>query len=105
MTDVHPRPDPVRSRPAAPWADPAPLVHAGRDELACERCGARVLVSKNSLRQTCVQWSRQAEARCVEFTTAAAVGRPAALVDGCRSLRDSIEDAVRTGRLAVQDRS
>jgi hypothetical protein len=101
MTDVHPRPAPAPPRPAVPRVDQASLVHAGQHEVACDRCGACVLVAKASPRQTCVQWTRQAQARCIEFA-AAAVGRPAALVDGCRSLRDSIDHAVRTGRLTVR---
>jgi len=52
----------------------------------CERCGARVLAAKFSPQHTSVQW------------TEAAVS---ALVAGCGSLRDSIDAAVKAGRLEV----
>lgn len=81
--------------------DPAALIHAGRDALACDRCGAQVLVAKNSLLHTSVQWTRQAERRCHEFAEAAAAGRDVARVAACTALRDSIERAVAEGRLAV----
>jgi hypothetical protein len=38
---------------------------------------------------------------CAEFSVAAALGRPSALVEGCGSLRDSIDAAIKTGRLEV----
>jgi hypothetical protein len=38
---------------------------------------------------------------CAEFSVALALGRPSALVEGCGSLRDSIDAAVTAGRLEV----
>jgi hypothetical protein len=64
----------------------------------CARCGAAVLAFKFSPQHTSVQWSAAAVRACWEFSAA---GRPSALVEGCGSLRDSIEVAVAAGRLEV----
>jgi hypothetical protein len=70
-------------------------------ELACDRCGAAVQVTKFSPEHTSVQWSRAAEAACAEFGVRSAAGEPTALIDTCASLRASIDRAVRRGRLEV----
>jgi len=67
----------------------------------CGRCGAGVLAAKFSPQHTSVQWSAEAVRACVEFSAAWALGRPSALVEGCGSLRDSIDAAVMAGRLKV----
>jgi hypothetical protein len=64
----------------------------------CLRCGAAVLAVKFSPQHTSVQWSATAVAACQEF---GASDRPSALVEGCASLRDSIDAAVAAGRLEV----
>ena len=64
----------------------------------CARCGAAVLAFKFSPQHTSVQWSAAAVRACWEFSAA---GRPSALVEGCGSLRDSIEAAVAAGQLEV----
>jgi hypothetical protein len=64
----------------------------------CGRCGAGVLAAKFSPQHTSVQWTAGAVDSCFEFSAA---GRPSALVEGCGSLRDSIEVAVAAGRLEV----
>jgi hypothetical protein len=64
----------------------------------CARCGAAVLAVKFSPQHTSVQWTAAAVRACWEFSAA---GRPSALVQGCGSLRDSIDGAVAAGRLAV----
>ena len=64
----------------------------------CARCGAAVLAVKFSPQHTSVQWTAAAVRTGWEFSAA---GRPSALVEGCGSLRDSIEGAVAAGRLAV----
>ena len=64
----------------------------------CARCGAAVLAAKFSPQHTTVQWTSEAVRACLEF---AAVGRPSALLEGCASLRDSIDAAVAAGRLEV----
>ena len=67
----------------------------------CGRCGAAVLAAKFSPQHTSVQWTAAAVRACSEFSAARALGRPSALVEGCGSLRDSIEVAVAAGRLEV----
>ena len=67
----------------------------------CGRCGAAVLAAKFSPQHTVVQWSPAAVRACAEFSAAAALGRPSALVEGCGSLRSSIAAAVSDGRLEV----
>jgi len=64
----------------------------------CARCGAAVLAVKFSPQHTSVQWTAAAVRACWEFSAA---DRPSALVEGCGSLRDSIDVAVAAGRLAV----
>jgi hypothetical protein len=64
--------------------------------MQCERCGAGVLVVKFSLQHTSVQWTAEAVRACWEFA-----GRPSALIEGCGSLRDSIDAALAAGRLEV----
>ena len=67
----------------------------------CGRCGAGVLAAKFSPQHTSVQWSAEAVRACLEFSAARSAGRPSALVQGCGSLRDSIDAAVLAGRLEV----
>ena len=82
--------------------------HRPRDErvasfcaVECGRCGAQVLAAKFSPQHTSVQWTAAAVSACAEFSVALALGRPSALVEGCGSLRDSIDAAVTAGRLEV----
>jgi hypothetical protein len=75
-----------------------------RDAVArveCARCGAAVLAVKFSPQHTSVQWTAAAVRTCAEFSASSALGRPSALVEGCASLRDSIDGAVTSGRLEV----
>jgi len=60
-----------------------------------------VQVAKFSPQHTIVQWNPQSVGSCAEFTAGAAEGRPSALIEGCTSMRDSIERAVAEGRLEV----
>jgi hypothetical protein len=70
--------------------------------VACGRCGANVLAAKFSPQHTVVQWNAASVAACAEFSAALSFsGRPSALVEGCGSLRDSIDAAVAAGRLEV----
>jgi hypothetical protein len=75
--------------------------HAAFCPVACGRCGAAVLAAKFSPQHTSVQWTAAAVRACCEFSAAAALGRPSALVEGCGSLRDSIDAAVAAGRLEI----
>ena len=59
-----------------------------------------MLAAKFSPQHTTVQWSAEAVRACAEFAALAA-GRPSALIEGCASLRDSIDAAVTAGRLEV----
>ena len=58
-------------------------------------------VVKFSPQHTSVQWSAAALGCCAEFRARAAEGTRSALIDGCATLRDSIDTAVASGRLAV----
>jgi hypothetical protein len=72
--------------------------HAASRPVECARCGADVLAAKFSPQHTTVQWTPAAVRACQEF---GASDRPSALVEGCASLRDSIDAAVAAGRLEV----
>ena len=85
-----------------------PLQAGGSDErrtgyrwVGCDRCGAAVQVAKFSPQHTVVQWNPESVRSCAEFTAGAAEGRPSALIEGCTSIRDSIERAVAEGSLEV----
>ena len=83
-------------------------MQSGRDErharfrrVECGRCAAVVLVVKFSPQHTSVQWSAASVRACAEFSARAAAGEQTALIDTCASLRDSIDRAVRDGRLEI----
>ncbi len=95
-------------RQGSPRGAHRPLQAGGPDErctgyrrVGCDRCGAAVQVAKFSPQHTVVQWNPESVRACAEFTAGAAEGRPSALIEGCTSLRDSIERAVAEGRLEV----
>jgi hypothetical protein len=82
--------------------------HRPRDErvasfcaVECGRCGAQVLAAKFSPQHTSVQWTQAAVRACAEFMAFESLGRTSALVEGCGSLRDSIDAAVKDGQLEV----
>jgi hypothetical protein len=82
--------------------------HRPRDErvasfcaVECGRCGAQVLAAKFSPQHTSVQWTEAAVRMCAEFMAFESLGQTSARVAGCGSLRDSIDAAVRDGRLEV----
>jgi len=72
--------------------------YAALSPVECARCGAAVLAAKFSPQHTTVQWTAAAVRACAEF---GASDRASALVEGCASLRDSIDGAVAAGRLEV----
>ncbi|WP_229074202.1 hypothetical protein [Actinoplanes sp. DH11] len=84
---------------------PSPEAVRERDEylrgglagVGCDSCGVLVRAGKRSAAQTSVQWSGRSCRRLADL----AGTRPAALVPTCPDLRDSIERAVREGRLEV----
>jgi hypothetical protein len=86
------------SRPPGPRARARDERQGAAGRVECARCGAAVLAVKFSPQHTSVQWTAAAVRACREFSAA---GRPSALVEGCASLRDSIDAAVAAGRLEV----
>jgi hypothetical protein len=85
-------------RPAAVRADDR---QASPQPVECARCGGCVGVAKFSPQHTSVQWTAAATARCAEFRAREAAGTRSALVEGCATLRESIDAALAAGRLAV----
>jgi hypothetical protein len=86
----------------------SPLQAGGSDErrpgyrwVGCDRCGAAVQVAKFSPQHTVVQWNPESVRACAEFAAGTADGTPSALIEGCASLRESIDRAVLQGRLEV----
>ena len=72
-------------------------LEGGLTGIGCDGCGMPVRAGKRSTMQTSVQWSGQACA----LLAGEAGGRPTALVPTCPKLRESIDRAVREGRLEV----
>ncbi len=72
--------------------------YAAFARVECGRCGAAVLAAKFSPQHTSVQWTAGA---LVCAPSSLLARRPSALVEGCGSLRDSIDGAVASGRLEV----
>jgi len=108
LTAPGPRPPGSPPRPGSPREARRPLQAGGSDErrtgyrwVGCDRCGAAVQVAKFSPQHTVVQWNPESVRACAEFAAGAARGRPSALIEGCTSLRDSIDRAVAEGRLEV----
>jgi hypothetical protein len=75
--------------------------YAATHPVECARCGATADVVKFSPQHTSVQWTGAAVRRCAEFRARAAEGARSALIEGCAALRESIDLAVASGRLAV----
>jgi hypothetical protein len=75
--------------------------HTGFRWVGCDRCGAAVQAAKFSPQHTVVQWNPESVRACAEFAAGAADGRSSALIEGCGSLRGSIDRAVLQGRLEV----
>ena len=72
-------------------------------EVACRRCATTVLVRKNTLSQTTIQWQGDAGTTCTELAEKRVAGMQTAMVARCEALRASIDDAVRDGSLEVLD--
>jgi len=75
----------------------------GMVPVACERCGAGVLVRKLTAQHTSVQWQDEPASTCPRFAEWAQSATPTALRDGCPDLGASIVHAVRAGRVEVPD--
>ncbi|KZB84456.1 hypothetical protein [Amycolatopsis regifaucium] len=76
---------------------------AGLRPLACRTCGTTVLVKKNSVQHTSIQWTTDAAKSCPVFAAQAASGARTALLDTCANLSDSIGAAVKDGLLEVPE--
>jgi hypothetical protein len=92
---------PSTSSSAATGAEEREYLEAGLAPVGCRYCGNRVLVKKNSIRHTSIQWTSDAVDSCPEFAARVAAGQVSALIDTCGKLRDSIDEAVREGLLEV----
>lgn len=75
----------------------------GMQPVDCTACGTRVLVKKNSLKHTSVQWQTDPAASCPVLRAGADAGRPTARQESCPRLRASISYAVSEGLLDVGD--
>ena len=74
---------------------------AGLQLVECERCGTSALVAKFSPQHTSVQWSLESVHACAEFSARVVAGEQTALIEGCASMRASIDRAVLQGRLDI----
>lgn len=74
-------------------ADKRLYVEIGLVPVRCGTCGVEVGVKKNSAKHTSVQWTAAAMRGCTQYAT----------TPGCARLRESIEAAVRDGRVPVPD--
>jgi hypothetical protein len=72
--------------------------HASYRRVECDRCAATVAVAKFSAQHTSVQWSPASVLACAEFTAAA---QQSPLIEGCATLRASIDKALAEGRIEV----
>ncbi|MEU4523972.1 hypothetical protein AB0F52_35290 [Amycolatopsis sp. NPDC024027] len=81
-------------------SDAAEFLSGGLRPHECRSCGTCVLVKKNSIQHTSIQWTSRPADTCPVFADA---GGPSALLDTCPKLADSISGAVREGTLAVAD--
>jgi hypothetical protein len=72
--------------------------------VSCKHCGAMVLARKSSWQQTSVQWNAEATSRCLERRdTQAGAPQTRGPFLACSKLRDSIEDATRSGAIPIVD--
>lgn len=80
------------------------LLDAPLAPVVCGHCRAVVDVRKSSWSQTSVQWNAEAMAACAQRRQAMALAdHCGTLFLRCSQLRDSIEDAVRRGDVAIVD--
>ncbi|AFA75137.1 hypothetical protein GPOL_c41300 [Gordonia polyisoprenivorans VH2] len=73
-------------------------------ELRCTECTVAVLVEKYSPSHTSVQWLEDAGDTCPEFHRRLVAGENSAAIPTCHALRDTIEQAARSGVLATDTR-
>lgn len=73
----------------------------------CHECGTAVLVEKFSIPHTSVQWLSDATSACPRIAKATADGEGGLCGTtglSCSSLRNTIDDAVREGRIEIKGR-
>lgn len=70
--------------------------------VSCHRCGTCVLVKKNNLAHTEIQWTTDTGG-CVELWRDVRPDVLRSVTPTCGALRGSVEQAVRDGRLPVPD--
>ncbi|WP_024795562.1 hypothetical protein [Tomitella biformata] len=97
--------DPIAAQAmrAATADDRFRYMEAGMAPVSCEACGTEVLVRKNSLDQTSVQWQETPSKVCPRFAEARAAGKVSALQDACPNLESSIGHAVRLGVITLPE--
>jgi hypothetical protein len=76
--------------------------HATLREVTCERCAAVVQVTKFSPQHTSVQWNAESVRACAEFAERPADSERHTPARTCASMWESIDHAVRDGRLEVR---
>jgi hypothetical protein len=87
-------------------SDPAEIrefLEAGLVPVDCRGCAHRVLVRKASALHTSVQWTADPARHCPQFAERIGAGELSARIDGCPTLRASIDLAVSEGRIEVPD--
>ncbi len=73
----------------------------GMTPVSCGQCGTEVLVRKNSVKHTSIQWTTDPARSCPEFANTNG-GRPVGM--SCPKLRRSIEHAVLEGMVHIVDK-
>ncbi|MBS9374056.1 hypothetical protein [Rhodococcus sp. B50] len=86
--------------------DKIDYLESGRHEVQCRECGTCVLVRKNSLSHTSVQWQEDPDTVCPTFRATASIrGSSITPREGCPQLGASIDQAVLDGTLPVPGES
>lgn len=83
-------------------ADRRHYLAGGLTPLDCGDCATRVLVKKESPQHTSIQWTADSTS-CPELAAQVTAGADPGRVESCPRLRESVERAVREGRLEVPD--
>jgi hypothetical protein len=84
-------------------ADQRLYLDASLQEVSCLDCLARVRVRKNSEFHTSIQWTAEAQANCAEFARKNAEAGHHLVHESCSRLKESIDTAVREGKLRISD--
>ncbi|WP_070379712.1 hypothetical protein [Rhodococcus sp. WMMA185] len=84
-------------------ADKANYLDDGLSDVECQTCGTCVLVRKNSLAHTSIQWITDPATNCPTFRGDVAEEHSIGLRDGCPRLQESIKHAVMEGLIEVRN--